>query len=101
MGDAIAMSNRRRGKIEIGVVTARFLKINACSFNGDVRYASALPNTLKWSGTFSMEFLTYLPCPKNIEEGVIEESRKKKTRTNRDYHIDFDSQWISHLLRVF
>jgi len=81
MGDAIGDVNRRRGKIE----NMRRHRKGSQKLNGTVPlmemfgYASALRTLSSGRAAFSMEFLNYAPLPKNIEEGVIEESRKKKT----------------------
>jgi len=80
MGDAIGDINRRRGKIE----NMRRHRKGSQKLTGLVPlmemfgYASALRTISSGRAAFSMEFLDYAPLPKNIEEIVVEEQRKKK-----------------------
>jgi len=80
MGDAIGDINRRRGKIE----NMRRHRKGSQKLTGLVPlmemfgYASALRTISSGRAAFSMEFLNYAPLPKNIEETVVEEQRKKK-----------------------
>ncbi len=80
MGDIIADINRRRGKIE----RLRRFRKGSQKLNGAVPlkemfgYASTLRTLSSGRASFSMEFMSYLPLPKNIEEEVIEEQREKK-----------------------
>jgi len=84
MGDAIGDINRRRGKIE----NMRRYRKGSQKLNGSVPlvemfgYASALRTISSGRAAFSMEFLNYAALPKNIEEGVIEERRQKKSERN-------------------
>ncbi|MFH1701131.1 MAG: elongation factor G [Candidatus Zixiibacteriota bacterium] len=80
MGDIIADINRRRGKIE----RLRRFRKGSQKLNGTVPlkemfgYASTLRTLSSGRASFSMEFMNYLPLPKNIEEEIIEERREKK-----------------------
>lgn len=80
MGDIIADINRRRGRIE----RLRRFRKGSQKLNGTVPlkemfgYASTLRTLSSGRASFSMEFLNYLPLPKNIEEEIIEEERAKK-----------------------
>lgn len=84
MGDAIGDINRRRGKIE----NMRRYRKGSQKLNGTVPlmemfgYASTLRTLSSGRAAFSMEFLQYAALPKNIEEKIIEESRKKKAERN-------------------
>ncbi|MCK5124696.1 MAG: elongation factor G [candidate division Zixibacteria bacterium] len=79
MGDVISDINRRRGRIE----SMRRFRKGSQKLNGSVPlmemfgYASALRTVSSGRASFSMEFLNYLPLPKNIEEEIVEERRKK------------------------
>ncbi|MFA4921550.1 MAG: elongation factor G, partial [Candidatus Neomarinimicrobiota bacterium] len=76
--------NRRRGKIE----NMRRYRKGSQKLNGTVPlmemfgYASTLRTLSSGRAAFSMEFLQYAALPKNIEEKIIEESRKKKAERN-------------------
>ncbi|MFH1213356.1 MAG: elongation factor G [Candidatus Neomarinimicrobiota bacterium] len=84
MGDAIGDVNRRRGKIE----NMRRHRKGSQKLNGTVPlmemfgYASALRTLSSGRASFSMEFLNYAALPKSIEEGIVEERRKKKAEQN-------------------
>lgn len=77
MGDVVADINRRRGKIE---QLRRFRK-GSQKLNGIVPlkemfgYASTLRTLSSGRASFSMEFLNYLPLPKNIEDEVIADQK--------------------------
>ncbi len=78
VGDVIGDLNRRRGMIrsqDAGVVGVRI--------RGDVPlsdmfgYIGDLRTLTSGRGQFSMEFSHYMPCPKNVAEGVIKEALER------------------------
>ena len=78
VGDVIGDLNRRRGMIraqDAGVVGVRI--------KGDVPlsdmfgYIGDLRTLTSGRGQFSMEFSHYMPCPKNVAEGVIKETLER------------------------
>ena len=78
VGDVIGDLNRRRGMIrsqDAGVVGVRI--------KGDVPlsdmfgYIGDLRTLTSGRGQFSMEFSHYMPCPKNVAEGVIKEALER------------------------
>jgi elongation factor G len=77
MGDVVADINRRRGKIE----NLRRFRKGSQKLNGTVPlkemfgYASTLRTLSSGRASFSMEFLNYLPLPKNIEDEVIADQK--------------------------
>jgi len=80
MGDIIGDITRRRGKIS----SMRRYRKGSQKLNGTVPlmemfgYASALRTNSSGRASYSMEFLSYQPLPKNIEEQVIAEQAEKK-----------------------
>lgn len=80
MGDIISDVTRRRGKI----TSMRRHRKGSQKLNGTVPlmemfgYASALRTISSGRANYSMEFLQYLPLPKNIEEAVIADQIAKK-----------------------
>ncbi len=80
MGDIISDINRRRGKIE----RLRRFRAGSQKLNGQVPlkemfgYASTLRTLSSGRASFSMEFLNYLPLPKELSDEVIAEQREKQ-----------------------
>ncbi|MBE9549963.1 MAG: elongation factor G [Proteobacteria bacterium] len=78
VGDVIGDLNRRRGMIkdqEKGVTGVRVkADVPLAEMFG---YIGSLRTMTSGRGQFSMEFSHYLPCPKNISEAVIEETRER------------------------
>ena len=80
MGDIIGDINRRRGKIE----KMRRYRKGSQKLTGTVPlmemfgYASTLRTLSSGRASYSMEFLRYELLPPNIEEKIVEESRKRK-----------------------
>jgi len=79
VGDVIGDLNRRRGMIksqEAGVTGVRI--------NGEVPlsemfgYIGSLRTMTSGRGQFSMEFLHYSPCPRNVAEVVIKETKERE-----------------------
>ncbi|MCF6225242.1 MAG: elongation factor G [Xanthomonadales bacterium] len=79
VGDVIGDLNRRRGMIkdqEKGVTGVRVkADVPLAEMFG---YIGSLRTMTSGRGQFSMEFSHYMPCPKNISEKVIEETRERK-----------------------
>lgn len=80
MGNIIGDINRRRGKIE----KMRRYRKGSQKLTGTVPlmemfgYASTLRTLSSGRASYSMEFLRYELLPPNIEEKIVEESRKRK-----------------------
>ncbi len=79
IGDVIGDLNRRRGMIkdqEKGVTGVRVkADVPLAEMFG---YIGTLRTMTSGRGQFSMEFSHYLPCPKNVSEQVIEETKERK-----------------------
>ena len=79
VGDVIGDLNRRRGMIkdqEKGVTGVRVkADVPLAEMFG---YIGTLRTMTSGRGQFSMEFSHYLPCPKNVSQTVIEETRERK-----------------------
>ncbi len=78
VGDVIGDLNRRRGMIkdqEKGVTGVRIkADVPLAEMFG---YIGSLRTMTSGRGQFSMEFSHYMPCPKNISEVVIEETKER------------------------
>ncbi|MBF2066215.1 MAG: elongation factor G [Calothrix sp. C42_A2020_038] len=79
MGDAIGDLNRRRGIIKSQETTPTGARIKAdvplsemFGYIGDLRTMSS------GRGQFSMEFSHYAPCPANVAEAVIKETKERE-----------------------
>lgn len=79
MGDAIGDLNRRRGIIKSQETTPTGARIKAdvplsemFGYIGDLRTMSS------GRGQFSMEFSHYAPCPANVAETVIKETKERE-----------------------
>ena len=79
IGDVIGDLNRRRGMIkdqEKGVTGVRVkADVPLAEMFG---YIGTLRTMTSGRGQFSMEFSHYMPCPKNVSEQVIEETKERK-----------------------
>lgn len=79
LGDVIGDLNRRRGVINSQEVGATGGKIKAnVPLSEMFGYIGDLRTMTSGRGQFSMEFLHYEPCPKNVEEKVIKEAAERK-----------------------
>ena len=80
MGDVIADINRRRGRID----NMRRFRKGSQKLNGVVPlmemfgYSTTLRSLTSGRANYSMEFLNYAPLPRNVEEKVLEDVKKKK-----------------------
>ncbi len=78
VGDVIGDLNRRRGMIKSQDPGPTGVRIRAeCPLSEMFGYIGSLRTMTSGRGQFSMEFLHYLPCPKNVAEEVIKEAKER------------------------
>ena len=79
VGDVIGDLNRRRGMIK-----SQDAGVTGVRINGEVPlsemfgYIGSLRTMTSGRGQFSMEFLHYSPCPRNVAEEVIKETKQRE-----------------------
>ncbi|UCC56639.1 MAG: elongation factor G [Gammaproteobacteria bacterium] len=79
VGDVIGDLNRRRGMIKSQEPGATNVHIRAeCPLSEMFGYIGDLRTMTSGRGQFSMEFLHYMPCPKNVAEEVIKEAQERE-----------------------
>ena len=79
VGDVIGDLNRRRGMIKSQEAGATGVRIKAeCPLSEMFGYIGDLRTMTSGRGQFSMEFLHYMPCPKNVAEEVIKETLERE-----------------------
>ncbi len=79
VGDVIGDLNRRRGMIKSQEATATGVRIKAESPLSEMfGYIGSLRTMTSGRGQFSMEFLHYMACPKNVAEEVIAETKARE-----------------------
>ncbi len=79
VGDVIGDLNRRRGMIKSQEAGATSVHIKAeCPLSEMFGYIGDLRTMTSGRGQFSMEFLHYMPCPKNVAEAVIKETLERE-----------------------
>jgi len=79
VGDVIGDLNRRRGMIKSQEPGATNVHIKAeCPLSTMFGYIGDLRTMTSGRGQFSMEFLHYMPCPKNVADEVIKETRERQ-----------------------
>jgi len=79
VGDVIGDLNRRRGMIKSQEAGATNVHINAeCPLSEMFGYIGDLRTMTSGRGQFSMEFLHYMPCPRNVAEEVIKEAKERE-----------------------
>lgn len=79
VGDVIGDLNRRRGMIKSQDAGATGVRIKAeCPLSEMFGYIGTLRTMTSGRGQFSMEFLHYMPCPKNVAEDVIKETQERE-----------------------
>ncbi len=79
VGDVIGDLNRRRGMIKSQEAGATGVRIKAeCPLSEMFGYIGSLRTMTSGRGQFSMEFLQYNPCPKNVAEVVIAETKARE-----------------------
>lgn len=79
VGDCIGDLNRRRGMIKSQEAGATGVRIKAdVPLSEMFGYIGDLRTMTSGRGQFSMEFSHYLPCPRNVADTVIEETKARK-----------------------
>ncbi len=79
VGDVIGDLNRRRGMIKSQEPSSTGVRIKAeCPLSEMFGYIGDLRTMTSGRGQFSMEFLHYLPCPRNVSEQVIKEAKERE-----------------------
>ena len=81
VGDVIGDLNRRRGMISGQEAGATGVRIKAeCPLAEMFGYIGDLRTMTSGRGQFSMEFLHYMPCPKNVADAVIKETLERNAK---------------------
>jgi len=81
VGDVIGDLNRRRGMIKSQEPGATNVRIKAeCPLSEMFGYIGDLRTMTSGRGQFTMEFLHYMPCPKNVAEVVIKETKEREAQ---------------------
>ncbi|HSG89610.1 MAG TPA: elongation factor G [Pseudomonadales bacterium] len=81
VGDVIGDLNRRRGMIKSQEPGATGVRVKAdCPLADMFGYIGDLRTMTSGRGQFSMEFSHYAPCPANVSELVIKETRERKAK---------------------
>jgi elongation factor G len=84
VGDVIGDLNRRRGMIKSQEPGSTGVRIKAeCPLSEMFGYIGALRTMTSGRGQFSMEFLHYMPCPKNIADEVIKEAKEREAAKSK------------------
>jgi len=79
VGDVIGDLNRRRGMIKSQEANANGVRIKAeCPLSEMFGYIGSLRTMTSGRGQFSMEFLHYMPAPRNVSEDVIKEVKERE-----------------------
>jgi len=79
VGDVIGDLNRRRGMIKSQEPGPTGVRVKAdCPLSEMFGYIGDLRTMTSGRGQFSMEFSHYAPCPANVAEEVIKETRERK-----------------------
>lgn len=79
IGDVIGDINRRRGLIKSQNTTPMGVRIKAeAPLSEMFGYIGDLRTMTSGRGQFSMEFSHYAPCPKNVAEEVIKETKERE-----------------------
>ena len=79
VGDVIGDLNRRRGMIKSQDAGATGVRIKAeVPLSEMFGYIGDLRTMTSGRGQFSMEFVHYMPCPRNISEEVIKEAKERE-----------------------
>ena len=79
VGDVIGDLNRRRGMIKSQDATPTGVRIKAdVPLSEMFGYIGSLRTMTSGRGQFSMEFLQYNPCPRNVSEVVIKETKERE-----------------------
>ncbi len=84
VGDVIGDLNRRRGMIKSQDAGPTGVRIKAeCPLSEMFGYIGTLRTLTSGRGQFSMEFLHYMPCPKNVAEVVIAETHEREAAKSK------------------
>ncbi|MGI9230055.1 MAG: elongation factor G [Gammaproteobacteria bacterium] len=84
VGDVIGDLNRRRGMIKSQEAGATVVHIKAeAPLSEMFGYIGSLRTMTSGRGQFTMEFLHYSPCPQNIAETVIEETKAREEQKKK------------------
>jgi elongation factor G len=79
VGDVIGDLNRRRGMIKAQEPGPTGVRVKAdCPLSEMFGYIGDLRTMTSGRGQFSMEFSHYAPCPANVAEEVIKETKERK-----------------------
>ncbi|MEE4383250.1 MAG: elongation factor G [Pseudomonadales bacterium] len=79
VGDVIGDLNRRRGMIKAQEPGPTGVRVKAdCPLSEMFGYIGDLRTMTSGRGQFSMEFSHYAPCPNNVAEEVIRETKERK-----------------------
>jgi elongation factor G len=79
VGDVIGDLNRRRGMIKSQEPGTTNVRIKAeCPLSEMFGYIGDLRTMTSGRGQFTMEFLHYMPCPRNVAEEVIKETKERE-----------------------
>lgn len=79
VGDVIGDLNRRRGMIKSQEATTTGVRIKAeCPLSEMFGYIGSLRTMTSGRGQFSMEFLQYNPCPRNVADEIIAEVKARE-----------------------
>ncbi len=79
VGDVIGDLNRRRGMIKSQEAGTTSVHIKSeCPLSEMFGYIGDLRTMTSGRGQFTMEFLHYMPCPKNVAETVIKETLERE-----------------------
>ena len=79
VGDVIGDLNRRRGMIKSQDAGVTGVRVKAdCPLSEMFGYIGDLRTMTSGRGQFSMEFSHYAPCPMNVAEEVIKETKERK-----------------------
>ena len=82
VGDVIGDLNRRRGMISGQEPGPTGVRIKAeCPLSEMFGYIGDLRTMTSGRGQFTMEFLHYMPCPKNVADVVIKETREREAQS--------------------
>lgn len=84
VGDVIGDLNRRRGMIKSQDAGPTGVRIKAeVPLSEMFGYIGSLRTMTSGRGQFSMEFLHYLPCPRNVSEEVIKEVKEREAAAKK------------------
>jgi len=82
VGDVIGDLNRRRAIIKSQDAGPTGVRVKAeCPLSEMFGYIGSLRTITSGRGQFSMEFLHYMPCPKNVAEEVIKETLEREGKS--------------------